>query len=262
MSLLGGFGLIEVLTFLLIGAIGGFLAGLIGLAGGVVLIPLLIYLGKTSIEMATSISIVVIMFVSFSGFLAYRRRGNVHVSTGLWMGVAGVAGALAGSLLSKIFSVSFFYTFYIGLVAVAAVMLAFPGPEVRAPIREHNLRKLPIVLVGLFKGFITGVLGVGGNFIILPLMVRVLDMPIHKAVGTSLVCTLFAALAGLAGKLAIGHFNIYIAVCVVLGAIPATYGGAWAAHKSSPRSLRLFLLTLLVLILVRMLWNIVQEGLP
>lgn len=226
------------------------MSGLLGIGGGVVLIPLLIYLGHTSIKMAASVSMVVIIFASSSGALAHYGRGNVHVATGVWMGLASISGALGGALFSGLFPGNFFYYLYVGLVAAAVIMLLFLRQEGRAVPGEYHLRRLPTFVVGLFKGFVTGVLGIGGSFIVVPLMIYVLDMPIHSAVGTSLIVTLFSAVAGFLGKLAIGHYDFSIILWVVLGTIPATQAGAWAAQKSNPRLLRLFLVTLLIVILL------------
>ena len=248
--------MIQILTLLLIGAVGGFLSGLLGIGGGVILIPLLIYVGHISIKVAASVSMVVIIFASSSGTLAHYGRGNVHVSTGIWMGLASISGALGGSFFSGVFSEDFFYYLYVGLVAGATVMLLFHRQEDPAIARQYHLRRLPTVFVGLFQGLVTGVLGIGGGFIVIPLMVSFLDMPIHKAVGTSLVVILFAAVTGFIGKLAIGHFDLQVILCVVLGTVPATQAGAWAAQKSSPRLLRLSLVILLIGILLGMIWSV------
>jgi len=248
--------LIQVLILLSIGAVGGFLSGLLGIGGGVILIPLLVYVGHTSIAVAASANIVVIIFASISGGAVHYGKGNVHALTGTWMGLASMVGALVGSLSSNVFSEEFFYYLYMALVAAAIIILLFPRPEERATSTEYQLRRLPTVFIGLFKGFVTGVLGIGGSFIVIPLTIYFLDMPIHMAVGTSLLVTLFSAVAGFFGKLAIGHFDLSVIIWVVLGVIPTTQVGVWAAQKSSPRLLRLFLGILLVGILIWMIWSV------
>jgi hypothetical protein len=254
--------LIQVLTLLLIGAVGGFSSGLLGVGGGVILIPLLIYVGDTSIIIAASVSMVVIIFASSSGVLAHYGRQNIHFPTGIWMGVASVSGALAGSLLSSIFPEAFFYHLYIGLVGAAIVILISRQREDGAVSGEYQLRRFGSVIVGLFQGFVAGVLGIGGGFMVVPLMIRFLQMPIHKAVGTSLLVMLFSAVTGFIGKLTIGHYDFHIILWVVVGTIPATQIGALAAQKSSPRLLRLFLLFLLIGILVWMIRSIVATIFP
>lgn len=228
------------------------MAGLLGIGGGVVLIPLLIYVGHTPIKVAASVGMVVVIVASFFGGLAHYGRGNIHLPTGVWMGLGSISGAMAGSLFSGVFPSSFFYSFYIGLVAAGAVMLLLPRRGDRVASRQQLGRRIPIIGMGVFKGFVTGVLGIGGSFIIIPLMFRFLDLPIHTVVGTSLMITLFSALAGFLGKLAVGHYDFHIILWVVFGTIPATQLGVWAAQKSSPGLLRLILVILLILILLWM----------
>lgn len=245
--------MIQALTLLCIGAVGGFLSGLLGIGGGVILIPLLIYVANVSIKVATSVSVVAIIFASSSAVLAHYRRGNVHALAGAWMGVASISSALGGSFLSGTFSDNFLYYLYMGVVAGATIMLLLPRPEDTANPPGFHLSRLPMVFAGLVQGFLTGVLGIGGGFIVVPLMIHLTDMPAREAVGTSLVVVLFSAMAGFVGKLAIGHFELSIIIWVVLGMIPAAQVGAWAAQKSSPRLLRLFLVILLIGILVWMI---------
>jgi len=248
--------LVETLTLLLIGGVAGFLSSLLGIGGGVILIPLLIYVGHIQILVATSVSVVAIIFASSAGTVAHYGRGNVHIATGIWMGVASIASALGGALLSGYFPDALLYYLYMGIVTAAIIMLFLPRLRQTPNPREFHLRRLPAVLTGLFKGFMTGVLGIGGGFILVPLMIYFLDMPIHKAMGTSLAVNLFTAAAGFVGKLATGNYDLRVIFWVVLGIIPATQAGAWAANKSSPRSLRLFLVALLMVILVKMAWSV------
>lgn len=248
--------MIRVLVLFFIGIIGGFLSGLLGIGGGVVLIPLLIYVGHTSIKIATSVSIIVVIFASFSAAFAHYRRRNVHTPTGIWMGLTSISGAFGGSFLSGILPENFFYYLYMGLVAGAVIILLLPRPEDQAISREYHIRKLPTFLVGILQGFLMGILGIGGSFIVIPLMSYFLELPTHKAIGTSLIVTLFSAVAGFMGKFAIGQFDLYIIIWVVLGTVPATQFGTWASHKSSPQLLRLFLTILLVGILIWMIWKV------
>jgi uncharacterized membrane protein YfcA len=247
--------MIEALVFVVIGIVGGALSGLLGIGGGVVLIPLLIYFGDISIQVAASVSIVVIIFASSSGALSHYRTKNVHFSIGIWMGVASICGALGGSIVSKAFSEDLFYVLYVALVAVALVMLLFPRSQHRTMTGEYRFRRVHTVSVGLLQGFVMGILGIGGGFLVIPLMIRVFDMPIHQAVGTSLFVTFFSAVAGFIGKITVGHYDLHVIPWVVLGAIPGAQIGSWLSQRSSPRLIRFSLVVLLVAILARMIWG-------
>ena len=243
----------QVLLFLLIGVVGGFLSGLLGIGGGVVLIPLLVYIGHTPIKTATSVSIVAIIFAAFSGILGHYRGRNIHVPTGMCMGVASIFSAFGGSFVSGFVSDQILYHLYTGLVAGALMMLLFSQAQDSSVAGEFQFRKLPTVLVGILQGFLTGILGIGGGFIVVPLLIYLLDMPTLLAIGTSLVVILFSAIVGLFGKVVTGQFNLGITIWVILGTIPAAQMGARIAQNTSPRLLRFFLVMLLGLILAKMI---------
>lgn len=248
--------MIQVLLFLLIGVAGGFLSGLLGIGGGVVVIPLLVHIGHTSIKTATSVSMVAIIFAAFSGILGHYRAKNIHIPTGVWMGVPSIFSAFGGSLISGVVSDRILYYCYTGLVAAALIMLLLSQAQDDSMGGEFQLRKLPTSLVGILQGFLTGLLGIGGGFIVVPFLIYLLDMPTLLAIGTSLFVILFSAIVGLLGKVATGQFILGITIWVVLGTIPAAQIGAWIAQKTSQRLLGLFLVILLGLILTKMIGSL------
>ena len=152
-----------MLTLVLIGAVGGFLSGLFGIGGGVILIPLLVYGGQIPIKIATSVSMVFIVFASVSGILAHRARGKLDLSTGVWMGTATVSGALVGSLLSDVFPEAFFYWLYIILVGAAVVVLLLPRRQERATHNDDDRHSLAFFLRA-FSGLCHGCLRCRGWF--------------------------------------------------------------------------------------------------
>lgn len=248
--------MVQGLPFLFIGAVGGFLSGLLGIGGGVVFIPLLVYLGHTPIKIATSVSMVVIIFASASGLLGHHRAKNIHFSTGMWMGIASIFSALVGSFVSGAVPDMVLHHLYTGLVAAALIMLLFSAKRGGPLSAEFGLRKLPTLLVGILQGLLTGLLGIGGGFIVVPSLVYLLDMPTLLAIGTSLFVILFSATVGLLGKIATAQFNPGITTWVVLGAVPAARLGAWVAQKTDQRLLRLFLIALLGLILAKIVGDL------
>jgi len=216
--------MIQILLFLLIGVVGGFLSGLLGIGGGVVLIPLLVYIGHTPIKIATSVSMVVIIFASCSGLLGHYRGRNIHVPTGIWMGGAGILSAFGGSFISGVVSDRILYYFYTGLVASGIIMLLFSQAQDSSTAGEFQFRRLHTVLVGILKGLLTGLLGIGGGFIVVPLLIYLLNMPTLLAIGTSLLVILFSAIAGFFGRLATGQFNLGITIWVTLATFSDTFG--------------------------------------
>jgi uncharacterized membrane protein YfcA len=206
---------------------------------------------------ATSVSLPVIISASLGGAIGHSARGQVDLCAGAWMGVASVCGSIWGSMLSDLFPNGFLYCLYVGLVTLAAGILLFQRDKNRAVGREYRFRKGPAILTGCLLGLLTGVLGIGGGFLAVPLMVGLFHMPTHRAVGTSLLVILFSAIAGLIARSVLGHFDLHTCAWVVLGTIPSTQLGAWAAHRSSAQSLRYCLALVLIGILCKMVWSLV-----
>ena len=107
-----------------------------------------------------------------------------------------------------------------------------PTPSISAPLA---------VLIGAAVGFTGGLVGQAGSFILIPLMVYVLRVPTRFAIGSNLGIILFAALAGLGGKLGTAQVPLFLALALVGGAVPAAQVGAWASRRTKPRLLRYLL---------------------
>ena len=108
-------------------------------------------------------------------------------------------------------------------------------------------------LIGSLTGFLSGFLGVGGGFILVPLMVLLLKMPIHIAVGTSLLDVAGYALSGAIGHWMIGHVDLSLVVFLVVGGIVSSPLGAMATKRVSPQHLREFFSAVLILFAIKLL---------
>ncbi len=237
-----------------IGLLGGFMAGFLGIGGAIIIIPLLLYgvpalLPSThsamTMNLATGISMVQAFFATLSGLVVHRRNRTLDLKLGLALGVTGVVGALAGSFGSAHVASRTLLSIYLGLIAVALLLL-FAAPRAEKAKAEVNLAlALPI---GLGVGVLGGLLGVGGGFVIIPLMIAVLRVPTRIAVGTSLLVVLMTTLAGAMGKIATGQFDLQTATFVILGSIVGAQLGGRLNSRVSAKTLRASLTLLLIAI--------------
>lgn len=243
----------DASILVIIGGIGGILSGFLGIGGGVILIPLLIYWGRLSVKVAASVSMVFIICSSLSGLFAHRH--NIDLKIGLRVGISSILGALAGAYLSGKISDILLKVIFIVIVLAAAFMLLFPKPE-NEDIDSNNKgsNKYITVFIGLGQGMLTGLLGIGGGFIVIPLMMYFLGMSTIIAIGTSLMIILFSGLSGFIVKAATSQMAYDIAFWVVLGALPGAQFGGWLAHRCKPRFLQISLFIVLIGILIRMVW--------
>jgi uncharacterized membrane protein YfcA len=247
-----------------LGFVGGFLSGLLGIGGGIVLVPLLLYiprlLGFPSLDMrdVAGITIVQVFAAAALGFLLHRRHRTTNPQVVRWMGAGMVAGAAVGGVASKHVTLPVLEGAFVALALAAAPLLFVPPPA--DEIGEGPARDIaPGVALGsaLAIGVLSGLVGVGGAFLVIPVMIYFLGVPTRAAIGSSLGVLLVSALAGVLAKLVTGQILMPWALALVAGALPGTWVGASASRRVSARGLRLALAVLVTLTAARMLVDLV-----
>lgn len=247
------------LVFVCLGLIGGSLSGLLGIGGGLVLIPLLLYvpewLGLAAIEIRTAAAITVVQVAAatLSGGLAHRRRGLVHPRLALSMSVASASGALLGGVTSAYVASQALLLATAMLATGAAALMVVPVPTERVGKPAHSEFNLVLaVALGFGIGVVIGMNG-SGAFLMVPSLIYLLEIPTRVAVGSVLAIGFPTALAALIGKVATGQVPLWPSAAVVLGAVPGAQLGSLISVRVSARALRLTYGTL-VLVIAAGLW--------
>jgi uncharacterized protein len=193
---------LEFLFLGVIGVIGGMLSGLVGVGGGVVFVPGLLFAGEWKIQEAVAASLVIIVFSSLSGTIRNARSNdpvNWRVAGLLSLSVA--PSSLIGVLISRVSPE------VVVEVAFATLLLALAYPTARGG-GDYDSDKhiaLPLVfLAGIFVGTVAGLVGVGGGVVMVPLMVLGMGLTTKQAVSTSLAVIMFTGIVGAAGYIATG----------------------------------------------------------
>ena len=225
------------LGLLLSGAIGLSL-GLIGGGGSIITVPVLVYVVGVEAHEAVGMSLAVVGVTSLIGASLHYRRGTVRFKTGATFGAAGIAGAYFGSRLTYLLSpAAILLSFAALMLLIAALMLTRKQRgESAADHKKFDIFKA--VLAGLMVGLLTGFLGVGGGFLIVPALVLFGGLSMKDSIGTSLVVIAINCAAGLAGHLAHGGFDLRLAGQVTALAVLGTLIGTALSHKTSPARLR------------------------
>lgn len=234
---------------LLIGVVGGVLSGMLGIGGAVILLPLLTTFAGLSIKEASSITVVQVVVSSLIGWWSFRRGKLVHTRLALWMGGAGAIGGFAGGFGSAFFTSRDLELVFLSVVVAALILMFLPVKElaVIGDVMPDFNRPFAAGL-GFVVGALAGMLGAGGGFLIIPLMLTGLRVPMRLAIGSSSIVKLISSSFAYAGKLTGGQIDPVLAVALLAGAIPFTYAGTWIARRVSPRFLRLLLGSLLVVV--------------
>lgn len=237
----------------LIGAIGT----LIGAGGGFLLMPVLVLAyPHTPPAVLAAISLAVVFANASAGSLAYARMRRIDYRAGLWFAAAGVPGSIAGAIVTSWLDRRVFDPLLGGmLVLVAALLLLRPTPprlavsdsgfhtlvESDGTVHRYHPRLALGMLLSVFVGFASSLMGIGGGILHVPLMVFALGFPVHVATATSHFVLAIVVLAGTAthaadGTLAPGlAFTLPLAAGVLLG---APLGARWSGKLSGPWILR------------------------
>ncbi len=259
----------EVIGYLA-SIIMGLTLGLIGGGGSILTVPILVYLFNVDPVLSTAYSLFVVGLTSAVGSLSHFKKGNVHIRTALMFGAPSIIAVysvrkfvmpiipdpvltIGGTEVSKSLAV---------LVLFAALMLAASITMIRKPIEvesvsvdiKHNY--LLIFFEGIIVGSITGLVGAGGGFLIIPALVLLAGLPMKQAVGTSLVIITLKSLIGftgdLGGELMIDYrFMIIFSLFAMIGILIGSYLTRFIANEKLKPAFGWFVLIMGVYILVK-----------
>lgn len=217
----------------------GVTLGLLGGGGSILTVPLLAYVAGMDAKQAIAASLLVVGVTSAVGAVSHARAGRVQWRVGLVFGAAGMAGAYLGGLLARFVPGSVLLIgFALMMVATAAAMLRGRKTAAVADQPGHRLPVFKIVLEGLVVGLVTGLVGAGGGFLVVPALVLLGGLPMPVAVGTSLVVIAMKSFAGLAGHLAAVDIEWGIAGMVTAAAVLGGLLGARLTALINPDVLR------------------------
>ena len=249
------------LLIALLGTICGFFSGLLGIGGGIIMAPLLLYvpplLGFEPLSMHTVAGLTIVqgLVACISGVFVHKRFNSVSGRLALWMGATIFITALIGGAGSDYVSQHVLLLIFGLLALLAAVLMLTPS------IKE---KKIPVVSELSFSiwravstaggvGVLGGMVGQGGSFILIPLMTSFVGIPTRIAIGSNLAVVLLSTTAGFLGKAVTGQIEWLLSIPIVLSVIPATQIGGVLSHKVPVVKLRKILGVLIAVAAVRIL---------
>jgi len=203
----------------------GLSLGLMGGGGSLLTVPALVYLVDQTPQAAVTTSLAIVGANSLMGASFHRSQGTLNWNVALTFGGAGMLVAYLSAGLSKMMPEPFL------LIAFALIMLLVGGlmltrKDDDSPEMDTS-RPLPVVLAsGSGVGLMTGILGIGGGFLIVPALVMLVGLPMKLAVGTSLIIIAMNSLAGFLGHVGDGTFDITMTVIFTAAGLVGTFAGA------------------------------------
>lgn len=253
------------ITGLLLAVGIGLSLGLMGGGGSVLALPVLVYVMGVPPKSAIAMTLVIVGTVSLLGLVPHWRAGNVNLKTAFVFGAATMAGTFTGAKIATLPIVS--ETFQMLLFAVVMVLAAgFMIYRSSRPIESGDplaLYPKPVcrycwlwlLSEGLLVGVLTGLVGVGGGFAIVPALVLLAKVPMKQAIGTSLLIIVANSIAGFLGYLGSVSLDWHLMVSFIfaasLGTLPGAYLARYVSAQRLQKSFGYFLLAVAAFVLVQ-----------
>jgi uncharacterized membrane protein YfcA len=253
-----------------LGLATGFVAGLLGVGGGLIIVPVLIVLlhaqglaAGMEPQLALGTSLAVIVFTSLSSVRAHHRHGAVEWTVVRRITLGVLAGTFVGALLASRVPATVLKVFFVAFLFYAAIQMWLdfrPAPHRAMPGRAGT------TLAGSVIGLVSSWVGIGGGTLSVPFMLFH-NIPLHRAIGTSAAIGFPIALAGAAGYVVGGRHTaglpagslgfVYLPALagIVAGSVLTAPLGAWISHRLPVRRLKRIFALLLLVLAIRMLWT-------
>jgi uncharacterized membrane protein YfcA len=251
----------EAALGIAVGFLAGIGSGLFGVGGGIITTPAInVLLGGTAIQ-AVATPLPVIFPTSLVGAYIYGRAGEVSFRAFRWAVGPGIAGAMVGAGLTDVVNAHLLLVITSALIGWTAVQV-IRGRQPKVPWELGKTPGWKYAVIGLVAGFVSGLLGIGGGIIMVPLYTTVLGMPLKRALGTSLVTISALVVPGTIVHEILGHIDWKIFLVLTIGVVPGARVGARIALGVREHRLRVavgsFLLAVAILYGVRELLSLVR----
>lgn len=242
-----------IIVLFLIGFIGSFISGMVGIGGSIIKYPMLLYIPPlvgltafTSHEVA-GISAIQVFFATISGVLAYRKSGFINMSLIMYMGISILIGSFIGGYGSSGLSEGTINIIYGILATIAAVMMFIPNKEMnQSSDGEVTYNKWIASLLSFVVGIGAGIVGAAGAFVLVPIMLVVLRIPMRMTIATSLGITFISSIGSTFGKVVTGQVLYGPATVMIIASIIASPLGARVGQRMNTKVLQGILAVLIL----------------
>ncbi len=245
--------IIFIIVIFLIGFVGSFVSGMLGIGGSIIKYPMLLYipplfgLAIFSAHEVSGISAVQVFFASIAGVWAYRKGGYLNKPLIIYMGGAILAGSFVGSYGSKFLSENSVNVVYGILALVAVVMMFVPKKQIDdQPMAKVTFNKPLAAILAFIVGIGSGIVGAAGGFLLVPTMLVVLGIPTRITIATSLAITFISSIGATFGKLMTGQVDCYSAVIMIVASLLAAPLGVKIGKKMNTKILQSILAVLIL----------------
>ncbi|RVT62619.1 sulfite exporter TauE/SafE family protein [Niallia taxi] len=236
-----------------IGFIGSFISGMLGIGGAIINYPMLLYLpgmlgaGHFTAHEVSGITAIQVLFATLGGVLAYRKGGFLNKTLIIYMGISILTGSFIGGFFSTHMQENGINIIYGVLALIAVIVMFVPKKEIDdMSFEKVHFNKWIASLLAFMIGVGAGIVGAGGAFLLVPIMLVVLKIPTRMTIASSLAITLISSIGSVSGKLVTGHIPILPAFIMVVASLVASPLGVHIGKRVNTKVLQS---TMVILIL-------------
>ncbi|AZV43500.1 sulfite exporter TauE/SafE family protein [Peribacillus asahii] len=241
-----------MIVIFLIGFIGSYLSGMVGIGGSIIKYPMLLYIpplfgiAAFSAHEVSGISAVQVLFATIGGVWVYRKGGYLNKTLIGYMGISILLGSFIGSYGSRWMSESGINVIYGILALIAAVMMFIPKKNIDdQSFDQVTFNKWLATGLAFIVGIGSGIVGAAGSFLLVPIMLTVLKIPTRMTIASSLAITFISSIGSTVGKVSTGQVDLYPAVIMIIASLLASPLGAKAGKKMNTKVLQVLLALLI-----------------
>ncbi|MCM3654461.1 sulfite exporter TauE/SafE family protein [Metabacillus litoralis] len=234
-----------IMTIFLIGFVGSFISGMLGIGGAIINFPMLLYIpvmlgvGDFTVHEVSGITAIQVFFATVGGVLAYRKGGYLNKTLITYMGISILIGSFIGGFGSTHMPESGINIVYGILALIAVVMMFVPNKGIDDILLEQvKFNKWLAALFAFTIGIGAGIVGAGGAFLLVPIMLVVLKIPTRMTIASSLAITLISSIGAVSGKIATGQVPILPSLIMVVASLIASPLGANTGKKVNTKVLQ------------------------
>lgn len=250
------------LVMISLGFIGSFFSGLFGIGGAIINYPLLLFVPSmlgvahfTSQEVS-SISMFQVFFASLSGVLAFRKKNGsastlIHKGLVKDMGISILLGSLLGGVISRYLSGATINLVYGVLAIIAVILMLIKNKGREEEAGEISYNRSVAASSAFAVGIVSGIVGAGGAFILIPIMLTVLNIPARVTIASSLAIVFISAIGGVTGKLTAGHIPLLPTLFTVIGSVLGAPLGSRVSAMINVKYLRYGLIAVISLTAIK-----------
>jgi len=264
---------IAIVTLALLAILVGIVAAMTGVGGGFLIVPILNLVFNLPVHQAVGTSLVTIIFTALFSTFAYARQKKIDYKLGLIFTMGTIPGAILGAYTTNFITDKVLgAVFGISLTLIALRMsgiLKFSSigsptastgwhrrlVDSKGLVFEYSANMKPGIALSFLGGFASGLLGIGGGVVMVPVLSLAVGFPIHLAVAASMFIMIFTSISGAVTHLTLGNAQLEYAAYLILGTIAGTQLGAAIANRIKEKALMRILGFIIILIGLRMIAN-------